>query len=220
LKCSINTYPGATCQYQWRVGTETTYDLKGSATDKGSWIEETSINSTGISKGSATQVSTTITLKGSATQMTDYIQLTSNSSNKNGQVEYSNLNLGNKWSVKGEFWTGGTVGGADAFYIYAFANQTPTNEDRGNGQYSINYDEYDDQIQFKYNGNTLGTIAQTGIDNSAWRQFKVVCNSGTFEIYLDGQLKITYNDSANYSTRTTNSLCGFGARTGGLSNEH
>ncbi|MEK7812577.1 MAG: peptidase inhibitor family I36 protein, partial [Candidatus Desantisbacteria bacterium] len=83
---------------------------------------------------------TAYSLKGSATQETGYIELTPNEQSKNGQIEYVNLSLGENWSVHGEFWTGGG-NGADAFYIYAFATATPTNEDRINKQYSINYDE-------------------------------------------------------------------------------
>lgn len=144
-------------------------------------------------------------LKNDATDMTDYIQLTPNLNGKKGQVEYSNLHLASKWSVEGEFWSG-WGSGADAFYIYAFANQTPISEDDNKGQYSINYDEYQDQIQLKYNGNTLGAVSQTLIDNDQWRQFKVECNNGFFKIYLDGSFKMQYDDSANYANRTTNNL--------------
>ena len=209
LACSMNqtAYPGATFEYQWRIGgIETAYNLKGSATQKTDYIEETPITAE-------------MTLKGSDTQETGYIKLTTNQQDKNGQVEYTNLSLGENWSVSGEFWTGGG-NGADAFYIYAFATATPQSEDSNQGQYSINYDEYHDQIQLKYAGNTLKAVTQSSIDNSTWHQFKVICTKGKFQIYLDNVLKLEYDDSANYSNRATNNLFGFGARTGGSTNEH
>ncbi|MBU0700304.1 hypothetical protein KKE26_03275 [bacterium] len=187
LACVMNqsAYPGATYQYQWRTNcTETTYTLKGSATDKGSWIEETS-----------------------------------NSNSKNGQAEYANLQLDNKWSVAGEFWTGGG-NGADAFYIYAFATATPTNEDIAKKQYSINFDEYNDQIQIKYDGVTLDMVSQPSLDNSQWHLFAVTCNQGLFRVYLDHRLRLECDDRANYSARNINKLFGFGAETGVATNEH
>lgn len=221
LDCSVNqtAYPGANFEYQWRVSTETTFTLKGVAQEKGTYVDETQATGTAILKNSATELSDTYTLKNDATEETGYIQLTPNINGKNGQMEYAGLHLGNNWAVEGEFWSGGG-NGADAFYIYAYANETPLSEYDNKGQYSINYDEYQDEIQLMYGTQTLATLTQTNFDNSSWRQFKVECNSGVFKIYLDGQLKLEYDDSANYATRTTNNLFGFGARTGGATNYH
>ncbi|MBU1487045.1 hypothetical protein KKH56_03230 [bacterium] len=134
-------------------------------------IEITPIEGTGV-------------LKGNAWKRSDgAIRLTEKASGLNGQVEYSDLNPGNKWSVRGEFWTGGGSG-ADAFYIYTHANGTPGSEDDNKGQYSINFDEYQDQIQLMYAANTLDTAPQPGLDNSQWRRFAVICNQGVFKIYL------------------------------------
>ncbi|MBI1928528.1 hypothetical protein HYR99_30330, partial [Candidatus Poribacteria bacterium] len=160
------------------------------------------------------------TLKGQAVILeTGDIELTPAQTNKNGQFEYSNLPLGESWEVTGDFWSGGGTG-ADAFYIYVWANSTPASEGANAGQYSINYDEFDDQIQLNYAGVPLATVAQSGIDNSQWRPFQVRVQKGVFRVYLDNQLKLEYDDSANYKNRMSNSLFGFGARTGGLTNFH
>jgi len=157
--------------------------------------------------------------KNSAIQNSDYVELTPNENSKSGQLEYADLQLSDNWSVTGEFWTGGG-NGADAFYIYVWASDTPTSENSAKGQYSINYDEYQDEIQLKYDGDSLTEVAQSSIDNSQWRSFQVDFDQGRFEIYLDDQLKLEHDDSANYQNRMSNNLFGFGARTGGLNNYH
>jgi len=43
---------------------------------------------------------------------------------------------------------------------------------------------------------------------------------GEFKVYLDHQLKLTYNDNANYQNRMSNNLFGFGGKTGGWTNYH
>jgi len=159
------------------------------------------------------------TLKGDATSAEDYIQLTPDEPDKSGQFEYADLLLSDDWNVTGEFWSGGG-GDANAFYIYVWANGTPDTEDSANGQYSINFDEYEDQIQLNYNNIRLADVPQTDIDNSEWRRFAVVFNQGIFLVYLDGRLRLEYDDGANYPTRMSNNLFGFGARTGGFWNYH
>lgn len=83
-------------------------------------------------------------LKNDSIQRTDDVQLSPNEDGKNGQLEYSDLPLSDNWSVTGEFWTGGGDG-ADAFYIYVWANETPQSEGSDKRQYSINYDEFQDE---------------------------------------------------------------------------
>ena len=145
------------------------------------------------------------TLKGDATSAEDYVELTPRGGKNSGQFEYADLQLSDDWNVTGEFWSGGGSG-ADAFYIYVWAGRTPTREDSANGQYSINFDECEDQIQLNYNNIRLADVPQTDIDNSEWRRFAVVFNQGIFLVYLDGRLKLEYDDSANYQTRMSNNL--------------
>jgi len=165
-------------------------------------------------------INTLGTLKGSATLDTagGFIQLTPNTNLVNGQIDYENLQPGDVFEIKGEFYSGGGTG-ADAAYIYLWASGTPVDEDDPKGQYSINYDEYQDEIQLKYNGTTLQSVPQTGLDNSQWRQFKVQFDHGVFRVYLDDVLKLEHNDTA-YLTRISNTRFGIGARTGGLNHFH
>jgi len=107
-------------------------------------------------------------VRGDATHEGDYIEFTTpEPSSQNGQFEYTDLPLSDDWSVIGEFkiWGGIGNGGADAFYIYVWASETPQNENWPSGQYSINFDEYQDEIQLKYDGNILEVVSQNGIDN-------------------------------------------------------
>ena len=161
------------------------------------------------------------TLKGDAIQKEGYVELTPNEGGKSGQIEYTGLSLGDHWTITGEFWSGGGSG-ADAFYIYLWARSTPTSEDDDQGQYCIAFDEYQDQIQFKFAGDLLAAVDQPDLDNGQWHHFAVVCDEGVFKVYLDHRLRLEYDDSANYPDRTSNSnaLFGFGARTGGLTNFH
>lgn len=154
-----------------------------------------------------------------ATHQGDYIELTQAVNSQNGQIEYVDLPLSDDWSVTGEFWTGGGDG-ADAFYIYVWANRTPTFEDEDRGQYSIIFDEYTDDIKLYGAPYMLKTVAQSVIDNSEWRPFRVVFYKGKFEVYLDHQLKLEYDDGTNYQSRMSNDLFGFGARTSGQNNYH
>ncbi len=160
-------------------------------------------------------------LKNAAVQTPDYVELTPNVGSRSGQLEYTDLQLGDTWSVTGEFWSGGGSG-ADAFYIYVWADDTPPGEGTAKGNYSIAYDEYNSngEIQLIYDGTRLATVVEGGIDNSQWRSFQVDFAQGNFDIYLDGILKLQYDDSANYQDRMTGHLFGFGARTGGLNNYH
>jgi len=153
----------------------------------------------------------------------DYIQLTEAVDGQNGQIEYVDLPLSDDWSVTGEFWTGGGDG-ADAFYIYVWANGTPTSEATNKGQYSITFDEWTDEIELYDATNLLKSVSQLiPIDNSEWRPFRVVFYKGEFEVYLDHQLKLEYDDGDYYETRMdnlANNLFGFGARTGEKNNVH
>ena len=162
-------------------------------------------------------------VKGDTIHQGDYIELTvPDPTHQYGQFEYTDLPLSDDWSVIGEFKTWDGIGseGAHAFYTYVWASETPQDENSARGQYSINFDEYQDEIQLKYDGNTLEVVSQNGIDNGEWRPFRVEFYKGEFKVYLDHQLKLTYDDSANYQTRMSNNLFGFGGRTGSWTNYH
>ena len=158
-------------------------------------------------------------IRGDATEEDDFIQLTPNEDSSHGAFEYSDLSPGDSFQITGEFWTGGGDG-ADAFFVYFWANGTPAGEGTPKGQYSIAYDEYTDEIQLIYDGSYLVKVDQNNIDNSKWRSFRVQFLQGLLKIYLDGELKIEYDDSKNYENRMSNPLFGVGARTGGLNNFH
>jgi hypothetical protein len=139
------------------------------------------------------------TLKSNATYdaTNKYTQLTAASSSVNGQLEYA-ATPAVGWATYWKQWTGGGSG-ADALYFYTNASSTPTNEDASINGYIFTADEYSDQLQVRYNG-SIWTVAQTGIDNSAWHTVKnVLYQSGAtyyFQFWYDGILKISNSSSS------------------------
>ena len=67
---------------------------------------------------------------------------------------------------------------------------------------------------------SLGSVAQSDIDNSQWRPFVVTFDKGNFQIFLDHQLRLEYDDEDLYQTRMSGNRFGFGARTGLFNNSH
>ncbi|MCH8295305.1 hypothetical protein IH992_29830, partial [Candidatus Poribacteria bacterium] len=134
------------------------------------------------------------TLKGAAVDEGNAVMLTDAVGSANGQVDYTNLPLGETFTVEGEFWSGDgtTNNGADAFFVYLWNTATPRGE-AGAGGYAIAYDEFNGngQIQLNYSGSEITNVAELNIDNSEWRAFKVEFNRGVFNIYLDDILKLT-----------------------------
>jgi hypothetical protein len=61
--------------------------------------------------------------EGSAFMLTDAVGST------NGQIEYTDLPLGDAFTVEGEFWSGGGTG-ADAFFVYLWNTDTPRRRKR------------------------------------------------------------------------------------------
>ncbi len=148
----------------------------------------------------------------------DYVELTSAVSNSRGQYEYTDLPLGDDFTVEGEFWSGDGTG-ADEFFVYLWNTNTPTGGG-GAGGYAISYNEWTDAIKLNYAGTLLSDVSEADMDNSQWRTFKVEFDKGVFDIYLDDTLKLSYDDSANYYSRMSGNRFGFGARTGGSNNIH
>lgn len=148
------------------------------------------------------------------------IRLTQNYGNLNGQAEYSNLPLGDKWNVSGEFWTGwGGDNGGDAFYVYVWADRTPLWQEDNAGHYSINFYEYYDRIELRYDGVLLASVPTPYLDALRWYSFRVTFHEGTFTIWCDGSIRLTYTDN-DYQSRMSGNLFGFGGRTGAATNEH
>jgi hypothetical protein len=146
-----------------------------------------------------------------------YTRLTQAINSTNGQLDY-NLNPstgGNGYVAEFDFWIGGG-NGADALYQYSDCNPRPQTEDDVTGGYTFAYDTYQDQHQIKWNGGTTATNAESNFDNAIWRAAKVEQFNTTGRMYLDGTLRLTGTVTAD---NIGNSF-GFGARTGGLNNEH
>ncbi|MCD6506141.1 Ig-like domain-containing protein, partial [Candidatus Poribacteria bacterium] len=163
-------------------------------------------------------------LEGDAVSEGDYIRLTEAKNSQSGQIEYVKMPLSDNFSVMGEFWAGGGTG-ADSVYIYFWATDTPTSEDSAVDQYTIAFDEWNDQIQFLDNGQIKATADQPiPIDNSQWRPFRIVFYKGKFQVYLDHKLKLEYDVGDAYLNKMNDpdhhNKFGIGARTGGENNIH
>jgi len=169
------------------------------------------------------------TLKGSAVHVATrgYVELTPNKNNQSGQLEYQ-LNPGEGFLASFEFWAGlGTnppgQEGADATWLYSYCTSTPSSEDAAAGGYHFIFDEYNDQIQLKWNGTSLKDNSRTDIDNLSWHKVEVrhwrkaAGGNENTEIWYDGSQVLVYQDSSRDKTGT---CFGWAARTGGLNNIH
>jgi len=149
-----------------------------------------------------------------------WVRLTRAVNNINGELDYLTgnigLNVGEGFRAKFQFWTGGGSG-ADAIWLHFYTVSMPTGEQQPCGGYQVAYDEYEDEIQLHFDGTKLKYVGQTDLDNETWRDAEVRFFNFRTKIYLDGVLKIDYQDSER--TLTGNHF-GWGARTGGLTNEH
>ena len=115
---------------------------------------------------------------------------------------------------------GGT--GADATFFYLFSDAVVT-EESGTGAtkgITIGLSEFNDEITIvdNSNGNTLASVSQTNIDDNNYHEVIVEIGSGRFKVFYDGVEKI----NAVIKTITDRSKVnfGFGARTGGSTNNH
>lgn len=161
-------------------------------------------------------------LKGVAAYVSpSYVLLTGPWDSQYGQIEYSKA-LPSSFIADFDFTIG--FGGvpplaADAIWFYFGCSITPNNEDQIESYdgYLIIYDEYNDEIQLSFDGTRLASVAQTGLDNEALRNGKVVIDGTNIKIYLDSVLKLEYNDIPRTLGGTR---LGLGARTGAYVNEH
>jgi len=157
------------------------------------------------------------TLQNSATYdyTNKYVQLTPASNSVNGQLNYL-LNPGDGFNARFQFWTGGG-NGADAVFLYVYDTSSPAWYSDARSGYHFSYDEYYDRIALYYNGSSLTSVSQAGLDNSTWRDAQIIHAGTNSKIYLDGALKINYTDS---SRSKTGGYLGWSAITGGLNHYH
>jgi hypothetical protein len=169
------------------------------------------------------------TLKGSAIHVATrgYVELTPNKNSQSGQLEYQ-LNPGEGFLASFEFWAGLGANppgseGADATWLYTYCTSTPSSEDTAAGGYHFVFDEYDDQVQLKWNGGNRATVARGDIDNLTWHRVEVrhwrkaAGENENTEIWYDGSLVLAHQDLPRSKTGT---YFGWGARTGGYNNIH
>ncbi len=162
------------------------------------------------------------TLKGNAVYdaTNDWVRLTP-SSGGTGQLEYSSSPTGG-FVAQWKHWTGGgSSPGADAVWLYEEASSTPAYEDSSTNGYMFAADEWSDQLQVLYNSTTpLSTWGTSTIDNSTWHDVEIVFyeSGGTYyyQFWYDGTQRI----SSSSTNTPSGSLFGWGARTGGYTNEH
>ncbi len=175
-----------------------------------------------FSNESLANLPTTGTIKDNATWNNGgWITLTTAINTQHGEFEYSNT-LPSNFEINFDFWTGGGSG-ADAVYFYYGCSQTPVTEDDINcGGYQIAFDEYtpkNQPVQINFQGTTISnTTGVASFADSKWHNARIEVTSGNiFTVFLDNVQQLTFTDT----TRTLGgSLFGWGAKTGGASNEH
>ena len=156
------------------------------------------------------------TLYGNAQNKSGYVELTSAGNSQNGQIQWSNMNPGDRLYATFDSWTGGG-NGADALWFYWGCSSRPTGEDFNSGGYSFAIDEYNsNQLQLEFNNTRLETKSVGNIDDSTWHSWIVEYKNNTITVTRDGTEQFSKVDSA----RTLSTLVGWGARTGGLNNRH
>jgi parallel beta-helix repeat protein len=158
------------------------------------------------------------TLIGSATYSAgNYVQLNPATGSTSGQIEYTPLiSSSSDYTAQFDFWAGGGSG-ADSTYFYSSATSTMNNEGGASGGYSVDFDEFSDKIELRFNGSVISSVSQASIDNSTWHTVKIVKSGNTFLVTYDGSQVINFTDS----TRTlTGNRWGLGGRSGGSTNNH
>ncbi len=159
------------------------------------------------------------TLAGDATydNANHWVQLTPATNSKAGRLYYT---LTQPAGIR-VHWTHKINGSADALFLFVKASSLQTGEDDNNGGFNFVSDEYQGQIQLKYQGGNLLATALAGIGGNNW-----VVNEATLRVTdsTHRRLKYNYNSSSLYIYDTTNipnyTYFGFGARTGGLNAQH
>jgi len=156
-----------------------------------------------------------------------WVRLTPPSTNKSGYLYYviNNLPSIEGFYIRFRLWVG-NGNGADALWAAVYdTTYSGTKEDIVSGGYHFTYDEYQDRVAFTKsttdNGSPLCSGSETTIDNGQWHIALVKYYKGCAQVYYDGNLKANCCDSgySSYKSGFGNYII-FGARTGGLYNEH
>ncbi len=162
------------------------------------------------------------TLKNSATYQAEngWVRLTRAASNENGQLEYVLGTPPASFVVEFQLWAGGGTGG-NATWFYAYCGSTPLWESSQAGGYVFAYNEYSDNLELYYNGTLLYSVRKTGMDDGRWHDARIVFDDKVIEMYIDNEYasRLRYIDY-QAGGRKNKTLFGWGARTGGLTNEH
>ena len=146
-----------------------------------------------------------------------YILLTPATASKLGRWEFLG-EVGNEFVLTFDHYAGGGTG-ADALWFYWGCDSLPSTEEAAAGGYILNLDEYEsDAVKLNFNGSVVGS-GSTGVtlDSGTWRRMKVVFDGKKVRLYVNDVLAFEYTDSKR---SLPGNKFGFGARTGGSTNEH
>tara|TARA_B100001971_G_scaffold110272_2_gene101286 strand:+ start:7939 stop:10866 length:2928 start_codon:yes stop_codon:yes gene_type:complete len=156
------------------------------------------------------------TIYNNAQKKSGYVELTTAGNSQNGQIQWSDMNPGNRLYATFDSWTGGG-NGADATWFYWGCTTRPTKEDFNSGGYLLAIDEYGtNEIQLEFNNSRLQTKVIGNIDDSTWHSWIVEYKNNTITVWRDGTEQFSKVDTS----RTLSTLVGWGARTGGATNRH
>lgn len=132
-----------------------------------------------------------------------------------GQFDYVG-DLGDDFTVSFDFWAGGGTGG-EALWFYWGAINSPVEEGTDEDQRAIVFNAFADQVQYRFAGTSINTVAMASIDNSTWRRVRIeVSSADTIKVYVNGTEVMNYTDSSRTLGGTD---FGWGARNGGDNNE-
>lgn len=133
-----------------------------------------------------------------------------------GQFYYVS-NLAQNFQMVCDFWAGGGTGSdANGFFWggSALANQ----EDDAVAQYGVVANENADQVQIRFNGSNISTVAFANWDNSTWRQIHVICQGQHIRVRVNGLQVLDFTDDTVRSLG--GDFFGWHGRSGGTNNEH
>lgn len=156
-----------------------------------------------------------------------YVQLTNIDTYEYGALEY-NFNPGENFDATFDLWAGGGTG-ADATYLYVYADSTPETEYENVGGYVLQVNELQEFVSVNYEGQNVayaeidpddndGILDGASIDDSAWHPIRMTKTGDRFRVYFDNVLLIDHEDTAVRDL--SGPLTGVGARNGGLTNYH
>ncbi len=156
------------------------------------------------------------TIYNNAQKKSGYVELTTAAYSQNGEIQWSDMNPGNRLYATFDSWTGGG-NGADATWFYWGCTTRPIREDFNSGGYLLAIDEYGtNEIQLEFNNSRLQTTVIGNIDDSTWHSWIVEYKNNTITVWRDGTEQFSKIDTS----RTLSTLVGWGARTGGATNRH